>query len=413
MMNLWRFLLPILLLTAAAASHAEGPLRAVQVTVDGDPMAISVISLDNPGDRIVISFDELSEDRRYMRYELIHCDARWKPEGLVDSEFLDGFNVADVDDYSYSQATLVHYVHYRITIPNEQMRITAAGNYIVRVYPEDDPDETLLETRFSVCDFSMRVGAAVTSRTDIDTNESHQQVDVTVDMRDINVRDPFTDLTVVVTQNGRPDNEVILTQPLRVAGDKVYFEHQRPLIFQAGNEYRRFETVSTTYPGMNVDEIVYAAPIYNMVLATDYPRAGTSYLYDQTQNGRFFIREYNAVDPDTEADYTLNHFRLEMPELQGYDIFIDGDLTGRRMDPSSRMVYNRATGAYEASLLLKQGSYNYQYLAVPGGSTRGSTAPVEGNFYPTVNEYTVKVYYRPPGTRYDRLVGVTTVKSGK
>ncbi|MDE6326859.1 MAG: DUF5103 domain-containing protein, partial [Duncaniella sp.] len=340
MMNLWRFLLPILLLTATAASHAEGPLRAVQVTVDGDPMAIPVISLDNPSDRIVISFDELSEDRRYMRYELIHCDARWKPEGLVDSEFLDGFNVADVDDYSYSQATLVHYVHYRITIPNEQMRITAAGNYIVRVYPEDDPDETLLETRFSVCDFSMRVGAAVTSRTDIDTNESHQQVDVTVDMRDINVRDPFTDLTVVVTQNGRPDNEVILTQPLRVAGDKVYFEHQRPLIFQAGNEYRRFETVSTTYPGMNVDEIVYAAPIYNMVLATDYPRAGTSYLYDQTQNGRFFIREYNAVDPDTEADYTLNHFRLEMPELQGYDIFIDGDLTGRRMDPSSRMVYN-------------------------------------------------------------------------
>lgn len=412
-MNLWRFLLSILLLTATAASHAEGPLRAVQITVDGDPMAIPVISLDNPGDRIVISFDELSDDRRYMRYELIHCDARWKPEGLVDSEFLDGFNVADVDDYSYSQATLVHYVHYRITVPNDQMRITAAGNYIVRVYPEDDPDETLLETRFSVCDFSMRVGAAVTSRTDIDTNESHQQVDVTVDMRDINVRDPFTDLTVVVTQNGRPDNEVILTQPLRVAGDKVYFEHQRPLIFQAGNEYRRFETVSTTYPGMNIDEIVYAAPIYNMVLATDHPRAGTSYLYDQTQNGRFFIREYNAVDPDTEADYTLNHFRLEMPELQGYDIFIDGDLTGRRMDPSSRMVYNRATGAYEASLLLKQGSYNYQYLAVPAGSTRGFTAPVEGDFYPTVNEYTVKVYYRPPGTRYDRLVGVTTAKSGK
>lgn len=413
MMNWWRFLLPVLLLTATPASHADGPLCAVQVTVDGDPMAIPVISLDNPSDRIVISFDELSDDRRYMRYELIHCDARWKPEGLVDSEFLDGFNVADVDDYAYSQATLVHYVHYRITIPNEQMRITAPGNYIVRVYPEDDPDETLLETRFSACDFSMRVGATVSSRTDIDTNESHQQVDVTVDMRNVSVRDPFTDLTVVVTQNGRPDNEVILTQPLRVAGDKVYFEHQRPLIFQAGNEYRRLETVSTTYPGMNVEEIVYAAPIYNMVLATDYPRAATSYLYDQTQNGRFFIREYNAVDPDTEADYTLNHFRLEMPELQGYDIFIDGDLTGRRIDPSSRMVYNRATGAYEASLLLKQGSYNYQYLAVPSGSTRGSTAPVEGDFYPTVNEYTVKVYYRPPGTRYDRLVGVTTVKSGK
>lgn len=402
----------LMLVASATPLLADGPLRSVKVEVEGDQMAIPVISLDNPNDRIVISFDELSEDRRYMRYELIHCDARWQPEGLVDTEFLDGFNEGEVDDYDYSRATIVHYVHYRIVIPNDRIRVTASGNYIVRIYPEDDPEDTLLEARFSVCDFSMRVGAEVSSRTDIDTNDTHQQVSVTVDMQQTGVRDPFTDLTVVVTQNGRRDNEVVVSQPLRVAGSKVYFDHQRALIFDAGNEYRRFETVSTTYPGMNVEEIVYAAPLYNMVLTTDYPRAETSYLYDQTQNGRFFIREYNSVNPDTEADYTLTHFRLEMPEIEGYDIFIDGDLTGRRIDPSSRMVYNRGTGAYEAALLLKQGAYNYQYLAVPSGSVKGSASPIEGDFYPTVNEYTVKVYYRPPGTRYDRLVGVTTVKSG-
>lgn len=56
--------------------------------------------------------------------------------------------------------------------------------------------------------------------------------------------------------------------------------------------------------------------------------------------------------------------------------------------------------------------HNYQYLAVSSGAEAGLTAPVEGDMYQTVNEYTVKVYYRPRGERADRLVGITTVSSG-
>ena len=64
-------------------------------------------------------------------------------------------------------------------------------------------------------------------------------------------------------------------------------------------------------------------------------------------------------------------------------------------------------------MLLKQGSYNYQYLAVPAGTMTGVTGIVEGDFYPTVNEYLIKVYYREPGGRYDRLLGTTVLFSGK
>jgi hypothetical protein len=49
---------------------------------------------------------------------------------------------------------------------------------------------------------------------------------------------------------------------------------------------------------------------------------------------------------------------------------------------------------------------------VPKGSTRGLTAPIEGNHYQTVNEYLVYVYYRAPGDRYDRLLGVGALFSG-
>ncbi len=111
-----------------------------------------------------------------------------------------------------------------------------------------------------------------------------------------------------------------------------------------------------------------------------------------------------------QADYAVVHFALEMSELPGAAVYIDGDMCARRFDSESRMMYNPDTGLYERAMLLKQGAYNYQYLVVPPGATRGYTAPVEGDYHPTRNEYTVKVYHRAPGARYDRLIAVALIR---
>lgn len=412
-----------LLLLLPFATHGEEPadtrqgvmhttFKTLGVTLGGDLFALPVINLADPSDRIIISFDELADEHRYLRYSLTHCDAEWMPEGLVDSEFLDSFNEGTVDDYEYSQATVVHYVHYAITIPNNQIRITQPGNYLLRVYDERDPDNTLVQARFGAADFSATVRATVSSRTDIDSNKSHQQLDISLDTRHVNVEDPFNDIKVVITQNGRHDNEAIIAAPQRILGMDIVYEHMRQLIFPAGNEYRRFDISSVNYPGTGVERMIHDASIYNAVLHTDGPRSNESYLYDQTQHGRFLVRSTDTEHPDTEADYVLTHFTLDMPPIAGYDIFIDGDITSRTFGPSSRMIYNHASGCYEQSLLLKQGAYNYQYLAVPADRTEGETAPIEGDKHQTINEYTIKVYHRPKGTRFDRLIGVTSVTSG-
>ena len=410
---LWLFVAGRAEVTDTSQAIFDPAFRSLKVTLDANEFAPPVITLGDPLSRLTVSFDELGDERRFMRYELIHCDALWQPEGLVASEFLDGFNEGEVEDYEFSRATLVHYVHYSITIPNREIRITETGNYLLRVYDESNPDETLLQARFGVSDFSAGVYAGVTSLTDIDTNRNHQQLGLTVDLQHAaGIDDPFNDLRIVVSQNGRADNEVVLTAPQRVLGDRVIYEHLRPLIFKAGNEYRRFETVSTSYPGMGVENISADTPIYNMWLYTDSPRGAIPYSYDSTQHGRFFVRESSSSRSDTEADYVMVHFSLEMPEIAGADVFLDGDFVQRRFDPVSRMVYNRATGRYENSMMLKQGAYNYQYLTVPSGSLQGETAPVEGDFYQTVNEYTVRVYHRPRGGRFDRLIGVGMIVSG-
>lgn len=386
--------------------------RSLQVTVNNNPLAPPVITLYGD-DRVVISFDELSDDRRYMRYELIHCDAHWRPEGLVDSEFLDGFNQGEVEDYAWSEATTVHYVHYRIVLPNAQMRFTVSGNYIVRVYPEDDPETTLLQARFSVSEMAVGVAGDVTTATDIDYNRSHQQVEFSVNVGEYPVEDLYNDLLITVAQDGRNDNIVTLRQPLRLQGRTAIYEHLRPLIFDAGNEYRRIETVTTRYPSMGVEGIDYLDPYYHIFLRTDAPRAYGEYEYDRTQFGRFFVREYDSTDSDVQADYIVTHFALDMPRSDDFDIFIDSDITGRAFDEGSMMNYNNATGRYEKILLLKQGAYNYQYLAVPKGTMTGRTATVEGDYYPTQHEYTVNVYHRPRGSRYDRLIGSTVIYSNR
>ena len=58
---------------------------------------------------------------------------------------------------------------------------------------------------------------------------------------------------------------------------------------------------------------------------------------------------------------------------------------------------------------MKQGAYNYQYLAVKNGV--GFTSTIEGDNYQTVNEYTILVYTRQPGDRYDRLISAAVAYS--
>ncbi|MCD8393670.1 MAG: DUF5103 domain-containing protein [Bacteroidales bacterium] len=385
-------------------------VKSLQVKYEGDALAPAVVTLGG-GDRIVVDFDRLGEERDYLRYSLTHCNADWQPSRLVELEYLDGFNEGTVDDYQFSRATTVHYTHYQLAIPNEHMTMKVSGNYLLKVWDETDPDEILFQARFMVTEGGADISGDVLAITDVDHLDKHQQLSLMVDTERAGVADNYNDLIIVITQDGREDNKQVLLHPLRANRTRAYYEHLPQLIFPAGNEYRRFEDYSTYYPGMGVTEIGFYDPYYNFTLATDMPRSEGRYEYDQTQYGRYTIREYNSSESDIDADYGIVHFTLDYPWRDDVDIFIDSDAFQRRFDPESRMVYNRATGLWHRSALLKQGNYNYQYLAVPRGSMRGSTAEIEGDYYNTRNEYVVYVYHRAPGSRYDRLIGVAPLYS--
>lgn len=388
----------------------DSNFKSLRAYVEGNYYAPPVIELGGT-DQVVISFDELSSEMQYLRYSLVHCDADWQPSQLVESEYVDGFNEAQVETYDYSQATFANYVNYKIAVPNENMQFKLSGNYLLKVYLEYNPDRVCLQVRFSVVENLVNVASEVTSRTDLDYNDKHQQLSVSVDILDYPVENIYSDLKVRVVQNSRHDNMAAVSRPLRVAGKTAYFEHDRNLIFPAANEFRRFEMVTTNYNGMGIERYSFHDPYYHVTLKTDRPRL-QDYVYDCTQYGRFTVRGSDVYDSETGADYMVVHFALQSPQLSGGKLYVDGEFTQHNFEVANQLHYNSQTGCYEASMMLKQGAYNYQYLWVPDGSRVGRTDEIEGNYYQTVNEYQVLVYNRKRGERYDRLIGYNIIYSG-
>lgn len=384
--------------------------RTLKISNPDDFMLPPAVRL-NSSDRLVITFDEIAEDNSYLQYRLVHCNRDWQPSRLVESEYIDGFNIADIEDYAFSENTFVHFVNYRIEFPNSGMAPLVSGNYLLQVFDRDNPSETLLQLRFMVYENAAIVGGTASGRTDRGHNTEWQQLSLSVALQGLPGANPYQDISVSVMQNGDVSTQRIIQRPLRVEKDIITYQHAPELIFPAGNEYRRFESISNNFPGMNVDSLHFEGSNYHVWLRKDRGRALRNYEFDSTQRGRFLVREYNATDSDLGADYITVHFMLDMPYLRDADIYVDGEMTHGAFNASNRMTYDPEAGLYRLALPLKQGAYNYRYVTLSATSAdpRPSASLTEGNKYETHNEYRVAVYYHPPGARADRLIGYSVI----
>lgn len=385
--------------------------RTLKVSNPDNFMAPPVIRL-NSSDRLVFSFDEISDENSWLQYRLLHCNADWQPSRLVESEYLDGFNIADIEDFAYSENTFVHFVNYRIEFPNPAMTPLVSGNYLLQVFNRETPDNIILQARFMVTEEKAGVSGAASGRTDKGHNTEWQQLDMKVTLNGLSDVNPYQDIEISIVQNGSEHTRQTLSSPQRTDGNTLVYRHLPRLVFPAGNEYRRFESISNGFPGMGVDSLHFGGSCYHVWLKKDEGRALRNYEFDSTQHGRFLIREYNATDSDLGADYITVHFMLDMPMLRDADIYVDGEMTHGRFDSTNRMVFDSRAGIYRLEMPLKQGAYNYRYITLPS-SSRGtpSVALTEGNKFETRNEYWTAVYYRPPGARADRLIGFSVLHS--
>lgn len=382
------------------------PLSGV-ITEDGDVN----------GHLLEFSFDEMSHEVHQYTYRLHHLNADRTESELSSQEYVTGFTTADITDYEHSLNTQRSYTHYRFTLPSEDMHLKASGLYAVRIYEDGNPDNVVATVVFAVVESCVEIDGKVTSHTIREINGRYQQLDLTVQRQSSLVDHPTANMAgdyfVVVRQNDRLDNEVMAPQPTYVESNTLRWQNNGALMFEGGNEYRHLDIYSTYYAGYNVDHIRFDRNDYHAFLLTDDVRAGAQYMHEFDTDGQWLVNAERTDYDDTEAEYMWVHWTLPManPILNGA-LFVGGDLFGNKLSLNNRMLYDNERRCYYLNALLKQGAYDYQYWYVPSASQQKITLQtIEGSHFETENCYSVYVFFRPFGSRADRLVGFRNILS--
>ena len=395
-------------LTGLAQNNHIGKstIASVQVVAGDNWLAMPVASL-NDGEPVNIGFDDLTHEYHRYVYSLEHCEADWSPSTqLLASEYCKGFAEGNViDDVQESINTKQLYMHYQLQIPNEQCQPVISGNYRVNIL-DDNSGDTVLTVCFMVSEQLMPLRLEATTNTDIDINRCHQQVSMQVDYGGLKVNNYQDEIKTVVVKNGSWHDAVHSPTPQYVMTTGLAWKHNKALIFDAGNEYHKFETLDPTHTTMGLEEVGWNGEHFTAYVWPDEPR--THYVYDEDANGCFYIRNSDNIENDVASDYVLTFFTLKCPRQSG-DVVVHGKWTYGLTDAPYKMEYDDEKGIYQTAILLKQGYYSYEYLLRHSDGSL-SLLPSEGNFFETENEYSAFVYYRPQGSRTDRLVAYKSVR---
>lgn len=402
-----RFLYILLLAMSCMGATAKNTIyspqvKTLQVVVNQDWLSPPVMRMGTD-DVLNVAFDELSHTYHRFIYRLERCEADWSTaEDVFESDWLEGFNGNPIEDYENSLNTTVLYTHYRLQIPNDRCRLKMSGNYRLHVYDEEDgDDEDVLCAEFRVAEPLMNVGLSVTTNTDIDFNLSHQQVAMTVSYGSLSVTNEAAQVCAVVMQNGREDTQKVNVRPNYIQPGKLVWEHNRNLIFDAGNEYHKFEVLDVSHTTMGLDRILWDGHHYQAYPFANAPRR--SYVYDEDANGAFYIRNSDNIENDRTCDYVYVNYKLVPAAQYDCDVIVDGDWTTEQ-DGDYVMSYNESDRSYNARILQKQGYYSYQYL-LRRADGQTAVVPEEGSFFETENKYQAFVYYKGVADRTWRLVG--------
>lgn len=390
-------------------------IRTVQLQKDDWEFSAPAIKLGS-GEKLRLSFDDLSDESKNYRFTIVHCDANWQPsDRLLPAEYINGFFDDNINDYQHSKNTIQQYVHYELLFPTENLVPTKSGNYLLKVFLDYEQNDLVLTKRFMVVDERVNIIPDIHHATVLDDYHYKQEIDFSIQTAGYQITNPYQDLKVVITQNDRWDNAITTLKPVFVKDNELTYDHDQENVFPGGNEFRNFDIKSlrwnSEFVRSNTSDSLKKDHVY---LYPGKKKNFLQYMSDRDINGKYKIarQESSPAASETEAEYVYVHFALQMKEqVEDGSLYVFGALTDWKYSNANKMHYNKALSQYEATLYLKQGYYNYEYVYLKDNEKTGDESYVEGSHYETENDYAIYVYYRPISSNYDHLIGLRRLNS--
>lgn len=415
MRQLCYFLAFFLVTNVVAAQTAiyNPAIKSVKLFRAGDQTSFPVLTL-NSADLLQLEFDELGTAVKNYYYSFQLCNADWSPSVLTTFDYVKGFQSVRISTYRNSSLAAVKYVHYQATIPDRNSLPSRSGNYLLRVFLNNDTTQLAFTKRFVVVNTMAQVATQVQQPFNATLFRTGQKLQLGVQTdRRINVLSP-SDIKVVVLQNQNWQTSLFLDRPTIYRGN--YFEYSDEAItgMVGLKEFRWLDLRSLRLISDRMLRLDNKRDTVQVYVKPETTRSGQNYTFFRDLNGSYTIETYESINPFWQGDYAMTHFRYFPPgnqALAGNDLYIVGEMTNWGADTSGLMHFNPASGAYEKTLLLKQGYYNYLYGTRNFRGGPFEFSQTEGNHWGTENNYTILVYYRPFGARADECIGFSTLNS--
>jgi len=375
-------------------------IRTVQFRGGTQQSKLPIINL---GETLILSFDDINGDEEDYYYRITHHNFDWTKSDLSKGEFLDGFDDVRIETYENSLNSLQIYSHYTLRIPNRETRaLKKSGNYLLSMY---DYDGNLVFTRkFMIKEDVVNVGVEIKRARDLKYIDYKQSVHFTINSPTTLLINPKESVKTLVLQNSNLKTAITNLKPQYTMGSELIYRYDKESSFWGGNEFLFFDSKELQGTNNSIRRIELT-DIYEHFLYTRLSRADVPYTYNPDINGNFVVRSFRAENQNIEAEYVRMHFRLNYYEDIGdKEIHLYGNFNNWCIDESTFMKYDQASDSYKNTRLFKQGFYNYRYVLVDRDGSIDETA-IGGSFWQTENDYTVLVYYRGPGERFDRIIG--------
>ena len=388
-------------------------VQTVLLYANGNQLNDPVIPLDDMMGRLTLSFDVIDGQGEMLNYTFIHCTHDWQPSEIQRIQYASGFESNRLDDYAFSRNTLVEYVNYHLQFPNDDMMPLISGNYLLVVYG-DNLNDLYFTRRFMVIDEKAHLGAVVPRYPDnMALADTHHQLNVKINMNNYISTNTMQYSYLTIRQNGRWDNAAVGLKPTYVYPDHLTFEHHPETVFDATNQYRRFNTSNFYFQSENLAYIRHTDESFVIDIASCESRAMKAYTsYEDIHGEKFVYVEDDNLDNATEADYCLvNFFYKSEAPLTHEDLYIMGAINDWRFDESNKMHYDYRLRGYTCSMMLKQGYYNFMFATVDRKTDEVMTDLTAGNHWETNNVYKLYFYYYNATKGYDELIGYATVNS--
>jgi hypothetical protein len=373
-----------------------------------------VISLNEPTP-LEISFDDFKADYQDYYYSVELRNADWSAVPMSAFDYLQGFNQNKINKFSVSSIATQSYFHYQFNFPNAQLRPTQSGNYILKVFKNGNTNEIVFTRRFFVTENQVSVAATVQEPFDGQISKTHQKIQFVLDVKKI----PFfqTDqIGTAVIQNYRYNDAVSIAAPSFIRGNLLEYNSEDQFIFPAGKEARWLDLQNLRLRSDRIADLNSKERRTIVSVKPDLSRSSTAYYTFNDLNGGFMISNTESLQSENQNDYAQVNFTY-MPKdripFMGQKLYLFGALTNNIVNKEAEMIFDPALGYYKKSLLLKQGYYSYNYILrdMQGVNPMNDFTETEGNHWETENNYSIMVYYRPPGARHDHIIGFGAVNS--